>query len=140
MYFWGNNYNKMTQDLVMRWPDLTWPDRVQRQKSDQVTVRVRSKGIISPKCESQESFSSVSLNNFKESVICKYCLHLSKIIYNYILVFVNNWNIFLRTIGSPLNVAHPTPQDLDFNEFEYTLSEVASTKVTAFLSKWFFRR
>lgn len=32
---------------------------------------------------------------------------------------------------------HPTPEDNDFNEFESSLSEVAFTKVIAFLGKWF---
>ena len=31
---------------------------------------------------------------------------------------------------------NPTPQNFDFNEFKFTLSEVASL-VTAFLGKWF---
>ena len=32
---------------------------------------------------------------------------------------------------------HPTPQNVDFNEFKSTLSEAVSTKVKAFLSKLF---
>ena len=35
---------------------------------------------------------------------------------------------------------HPTPQDFDLKELKSTLSEVAFSKDTAFLSKWFLEK
>lgn len=39
-----------------------------------------------------------------------------------------------------LFMAHPPPKNFYFNENETILSYVVFTKITAFLSKWFFKR
>lgn len=76
--------------------------------------------LNTPCCESKEYLHFHNMGTFLPSNTSKWLI-ISTTICDNISVFLNNYNVFLCSIASPM-WPHPTPQD--FDEFESTLSKV----------------